>query len=59
MKQNALRKLCGACCCFVQIVHYLLTENWRLYVEVRIVLNLFLNFEQNEPRVLIKLFLEK
>jgi len=52
MKQNALSEFCGTWCCFI---HYL-TENLRPSSSVKagIVLNLFLNFEQKEPRVLIK-----
>jgi len=50
MKQNALSKLCGMCCCFFST----LTENLILCssAEAGFFLNLFLNFEQ-KPRVLV------
>jgi len=47
------------CAALTAVLITTLTENLQLCssAEDRIVLNLFLNFEKNEPRVLIKLFL--
>jgi len=47
------------CAALTAILFTALIENLRLCssAEAGIVLNLFLNFEKNEPRVLIKLFL--
>jgi len=47
------------CVALAAVLFPTLTENLRLssIAEAGIVLNLFLNFEQNKPRVLTKLFL--